>query len=183
MNALPSFSKLTRRDITTFAAAAKGAQEKMKAMPGVVPPLNYFDPWGLSTDAPWGTLCYYREAELKHGRTCMMAFLGILVGEKFHPFTGGAPVSLLGVPIEQTGLTAFFYSIVIALSHWQEASSAGRIADLANEKADIVPGDLGFDPLGIKPKNEQAYLETQNKELLNGRLAMIAVAGIVAQEA
>jgi hypothetical protein len=45
-----------------------------------------------------------------------------------------------------------------------------------------VPGDLGFDPLGIKPKNDKDFMTMQNKEILNGRLAMIAVAGIVAQE-
>merc|ERR1719159_1001664 len=77
LKALPSFSKLTHKDMTVLAAA-KGV-EKMKEMAGVVTPLNYFDPWGLSTDAPLGTLTFYREAELKHGRTCMLAFLGIVI--------------------------------------------------------------------------------------------------------
>ena len=45
-----------------------------------------------------------------------------------------------------------------------------------------LPGDLGFDPLGLKPKGEADLLAMQNKELNNGRLAMIAIAGICAQE-
>ena len=49
-------------------------------------------------------------------------------------------------------------------------------------RSDHVPGDLGFDPLGLKPKEEAAFVEMQNKELNNGRLAMLAVAGFVAQE-
>ena len=43
-------------------------------------------------------------------------------------------------------------------------------------------GDLGFDPLGLKPSNVADFLKMQNKELQNGRLAMIASAGFMAQE-
>ena len=45
-----------------------------------------------------------------------------------------------------------------------------------------LPGDLGFDPMGLKPKGEAELLAMQNKELNNGRLAMIAIAGMVGQE-
>jgi len=45
-----------------------------------------------------------------------------------------------------------------------------------------TPGDLGFDPLGLKPKDAAGLLTMQNKEINNGRLAMIAVAGFVGQE-
>ena len=43
-------------------------------------------------------------------------------------------------------------------------------------------GDMGFDPLGMKPKDEAGLMTMQTKELNNGRLAMLACAGIVAQE-
>merc|ERR1711988_1381367 len=39
-------------------------------------------------------------------------------------------------------------------------------------------GDLGFDPLGFKPTTEAELKEMQTKELNNGRLAMIAIAGM-----
>ena len=39
-----------------------------------------------------------------------------------------------------------------------------------------------FDPLGICPQNEKDFYDMRTKELNNGRLAMIAVAGFVAQE-
>jgi Chlorophyll A-B binding protein len=45
-----------------------------------------------------------------------------------------------------------------------------------------TPGDIGFDPLNLKPKDEAKYFELQTKELQNGRLAMLAAAGFLAQE-
>ena len=53
-------------------------------------------------------------------------------------------------------------------------------AGLLNE--DYYPGDVGFDPLGLKPTDPEAFAEMQTKELQNGRLAMIAVAGFFLQE-
>ena len=49
-------------------------------------------------------------------------------------------------------------------------------------RPEYTPGDLGFDPLGMAPKGEAEMLSMRNKELNNGRLAMIAIAGICAQE-
>ena len=46
-----------------------------------------------------------------------------------------------------------------------------------------VPGDIGFDPLGLKPTDPAEFKEMQTKELQNGRLAMLAAAGFLAQEA
>merc|ERR1712118_548418 len=50
-------------------------------------------------------------------------------------------------------------------------------------KEGYYPGDLGFDPLGLKPSNPEELLIMQNKELNNGRLAMIAAFGFMMQEA
>ena len=50
-------------------------------------------------------------------------------------------------------------------------------------RAEYTPGDLGFDPLGMTAKMDEAeMLNMRNKELNNGRLAMIAVAGMTAEE-
>lgn len=56
-------------------------------------------------------------------------------------------------------------------------------------KDDYIPGDLGFDPLGLRARGSydinnlsEEAIDISNKELNNGRLAMIAVVGMVAQE-
>ena len=53
-------------------------------------------------------------------------------------------------------------------------------AGVLNE--DYYPGDVGFDPLGLKPTDPAEFAEMQTKELQNGRVAMIAAAGFIAQE-
>ena len=72
------------------------------------------------------------------------------------------------------------YNIV---NGWQSPSETLK-SDLgvAGLKDSYVNGDLKFDPLGLKPKNADALKVVQTKELNNGRLAMIATAGVVAQE-
>ena len=44
------------------------------------------------------------------------------------------------------------------------------------------PGALGFDPLGLYPDDPAEQYDIETKELNNGRLAMIGIAGFVAQE-
>merc|ERR1712224_942228 len=50
-------------------------------------------------------------------------------------------------------------------------------------KADYNPGDLGFDPLGLKPEDPAEFRLMQERELSHGRLGMLAAAGFMAQEA
>jgi hypothetical protein len=45
-----------------------------------------------------------------------------------------------------------------------------------------VPGNFGFDPLGLYPKDEKAQMDMQLKEIKNGRLAMIAITAFAFQE-
>jgi len=60
---------------------------------------------------------------------------------------------------------------------WDEPSKATW-----SIRSGTVAGDMGFDPLGLKPTNAAELKEMQTKELNNGRLAMIAVAGMIVQE-
>jgi len=44
-------------------------------------------------------------------------------------------------------------------------------------------GNYGFDPLSLMPKNADAAEKRKNQELNNGRLAMLAALGVLAEEA
>jgi hypothetical protein len=153
--------------------------------------LGYFDPLGFSTDISGGKLLFYREVELKHGRVAMLASVGILVGENFHPLFGGDIDVPSYLAFQQTPLETFWPAVVAAIAI-PEIFSVFTFENPAEQnpfngeywkmKADHVPGDLGFDPLGLKPTDPKELKEMQNKELNNGRLAMIAAAGMIAQE-
>jgi hypothetical protein len=53
--------------------------------------------------------------------------------------------------------------------------------EVAGLRPDYLTGDFGLDPLGVT-KDPEAFKEMRTKELNNGRLAMIAVLGIWAEE-
>ena len=53
---------------------------------------------------------------------------------------------------------------------------------LPRPPVDYLNGDLGWDPLGLKPTDPAARKEMETKELNHGRLAMIGIVGMVAQE-
>lgn len=40
---------------------------------------GFFDPWKLSDGKDDATIAWYRAAELKHGRVCMLAALGLWI--------------------------------------------------------------------------------------------------------
>merc|ERR1712037_525896 len=57
------------------------------------------------------------------------------------------------------------------------------IGDKANVlRDDYFPGNLKFDPFGFFPADQDEMLNMRNKELSNGRLAMIGISGMIARE-
>merc|ERR1712014_516705 len=162
----------TKLDLVTQAKLKKLGMDivvkaqtlKPEEMAGVSAPLGFWDPAGFSKDKK---LAVFRAAELKHGRVCMIAFLGMVWSEKSHPYFdawGDGP----------------FVSAFWALSAGHEL-----LLELYQTQGKSVyehQGDLGFDPLGIKPSDPMELKEIQTKELNNGRMAMLATMGILAQE-
>ena len=59
------------------------AQVSVKDMDGILPPMGFFDPLGLASEADDATLGWYRHAEIKHGRVAMAAFVGWVVESNF----------------------------------------------------------------------------------------------------
>jgi len=167
-----------------------------KELPGVLPPMGFFDPLGFCSadDITEGKIKFYREVELKHGRVGMLAALGFLVGENFHPLFGGDIDVPAYLAFQQTPLQTFWPAVVLAIAlpeifsvfsfktpalFAQKGGEGGMPWEI---RSDFESGDLGFDPLGLKPTDPEELKQMQTKELQNGRLAMIAAAGMIAQE-
>ena len=163
-----------------------------KDMPGVTAPFGYFDPLGFAKDLSPSELMLRRESELAHGRVAMVGALGFLVQESFHPLfsevDGPAISHLKQLTYSSNGQLAFavmgmaigFAELARARYGW--VAPKDLVEGGSRLQEGYIPGDLGFDPLGMKPTNSADYLSMQAKELNNGRLAMIAVAGMVGQE-
>jgi len=173
---------------TALMKVLERVKAKEQVLAGISAPMNYFDPLGFTTPTTAGKLLFYREVELKHGRVAMLAALGILVGEQFHPLFGGDIDVPSYVAFQQTPLENFWPAVVTAIAipeifsvfQFQDPSQKG--SEMWAMKEDHEPGNLGFDPLGLKPTDPMKLKDLQTKELNNGRLAMIAAAGMIAQE-
>merc|ERR1712230_147080 len=174
------------------APAPFNGVEYAKSLPGVTGPLGFFDPLGFCSadDITEGKIKFYREVELKHGRVGMLAALGFLVGENFHPLFGGNIDVPSYIAFQETPLQTFWPAVVAAIAIPEvfsvftfETPFGMNIMDqLWKINPDHESGNLGFDPLGLKPKDPAELKEMQTKELNNGRLAMLAAAGMIAQE-
>merc|ERR1712196_386378 len=128
----------------------------------------------------------YREGELKHGRVAMLASLGFLIAEQFHPLWGGNIDVPSYIAYQETPLQTFWPAVVAFIAVIEVFSIIPAFENPNIEgwaiKSDHVAGDYGFDPLGLKPTDPAELAMMQTKELNNGRLAMIAIAGMVVQE-
>ena len=157
--------------------------------------MGFWDPAKFTLDVSESQYKFYQEAELKHSRVAMLAFAGIIVGELINPLFDG----------QITGPAAFQYQIadditggkftigVLLITAWLEGQAIldiwcppeetfSDVNGVAKLRPDHVAGDLKFDPLGLMPNSAEKIMSIKNKELNNGRLAMIATAGAIVQE-
>lgn len=179
----PNETRLKTRD----SPPEKKLKQFCYGLPGSTGPLTEFDPFNLLEGKDENTVKRWREAELTHGRVSMLATVGFLVGENFNPLFDGR---IKGPAVDQWQQTPAWFQVSLLLTigafeltraqgGWVPPN-AGKGLFLLNDN--YVPGDLGYDPLGIKPDNEQDLVTMQNKELNNGRLAMFGILGMIVQE-
>jgi len=162
-----------RKDVVVRASSLKPDE-----MAGATMPLGFFDPAGFSKNSQFGFL---RAAELKHGRTSLLATLGFVVSEKFHPYYdawGDGPfVNAVQAHLSPTAMKNFWPAFLI-MNGFHE-----YFTEFSRSKTEPMGGaDFNFDPLNLKPTNPEALKAMENKELNNGRLAMLAASGMIAQE-
>merc|ERR1719379_1976528 len=131
-----------------------------------------FDPLGFTEILP---IEWLREAEIKHARVSMLAFVGFVFTD-FYTLPGFEYTTLeahdacvASGSMSQLLLWLGLLEVISAISIDQMLRGSGR-----------EPGDYGFDPVGFGSDPEKLK-DLQMKELANGRLAMFAFSGCVTQ--
>jgi hypothetical protein len=170
--------------VQSFKTSTALNAEMSKSIPFLTKPKNLdgyvgnveFDPLGFAElfDIKW-----LREAELKHGRAAQLATVGFIATQF---------VTLPGMPTVADSTQAPFavglnpmLQIVVGMGVLEWFSNKGKITmEDMFEDPERVPGNLGFDPQGYYKKNSPAKMaQLELQELKNGRLAMIAIGGMI----
>jgi len=146
--------------------------EQLKGMVGDVgfDPLNF----SKSMDIKW-----MREAEIKHGRASMLATLGFVM-QQYLTLPGYEHVDDSNLAPSVVGASAML-QIVFWMGVLEFWTNKGNVTmETMFEDPDRQPGNLGFDPMGLSVgKTEDELNDMQLKELKNGRLAMLAIGGMI----
>lgn len=134
--------------------------------------------WDFNYRMVYPHVQWLRESEVKHGRVCMLAVLGIWA-QSFGTITPPYPVEH-----DWTKVLAECYADPAARPGIVQISAVIMVLegyffpfDAWLGQMDREPGDWGFDPLKLSKKFDNMK-ELQLKELKNGRLAMIAMAAM-----
>ena len=121
-----------------------------------------------------GDVVWAREAEVKHGRICMLAATGAIVQDLYtFPF--------MSKWYQGEKMWGLHDAAIKSGAMWQVLFFVGLLEipfmlNLAFGQTDGT-GDLGFDPLGLK-SDPDTFARRQLTEIKNGRLAMIAISGM-----
>jgi len=143
--------------------------------------------WEANQGIP--TLYWMREAELKHGRVCMIAWFGWVAADGGFGFPLRFPGEIYAVENVPNSYEAHdilvnqgsmgFLLLAIAII---EFCTGAVLVEVARGDSDRAAGDYTLDPLGfLKGKSEEEVNRMKLRELKNARLAMLAFAGVVTQ--
>lgn len=133
-----------------------------------------FDPLQISDLVP---LAWSREAELKHARVCMLAVAGWVAVDLGFRVPFAPEVSSLyahDAAVEKGPMLG----MLIPLAAIEVLAGIPKCFQLLNDPNAAPGGDYKFDPLGFGGGRMM-----EEKELANGRIAMLAFSGIVTQSA
>jgi len=156
---------------------------------GAQPPLGFYDPFGIVTGEDEDRFNRLRFVEIKHGRICMLAFLGQVVtragihlpgainysGDSFDSFPNGVAALIGPNSIPTAGLVQ-----MIAFVGFLECAVMKDIPGTGNE----FVGDFrnGYIDFGWDDFDEETKLQKRAVELNNGRAAMMGILGLMVHE-
>jgi len=145
---------------------------------GACPPLGYWDPFGMMAFQDEEKFRRNRELELKHGRICMVAAIGMIVPDLFGRFGGYLSPSM---DLKFSDVPCTIEAIYkVPMAGWLQIFA---LAGAIEAKNVAFPTNYGYPPFWGQINKLSA--EEKSKKLLaeinNGRLAMVAMAAIVAQ--
>jgi len=169
--------------------------EKSKALPMADQPSGLdgsmigdvgFDPLGfsdlkLSDGTPVlgkNGLLWMREAELQHGRLCMLAAAGYLAVDLGLRFPGdqfaavSSSLAAHNAMVEAGPMKVLLFAVSLI-----ECVKLQAIKEMMMEDSGREPGDYSFDPLNFGYTDKLRL-----QELKNGRLAMLGFSGMVTQD-
>lgn len=165
------------------------AEPGYRAFAANVPGDAGFDPLGLCTDVE--KFINYREAEIKHGRLAMWAALAWPLAEEAEQIIADEGSTITGLPdfLADSGGRMLPTLTGGMGDQFVETFAAmtfifGSAFELTARSRGTEPGDVGFDPAGLKsyvpspfqqsfiPKNRSWMMEAEVK---HSRLAMMAV--------
>ncbi|CAE7946400.1 FCPB, partial [Symbiodinium sp. KB8] len=151
---------------------------------GVQAPVGFWDPLGLSADGDAAVFARRREVELKHGRISMFATIGYIVPEYFRWPGELSPKLGLKFTDIPNGLAAL--TKVPGQGWGQIVAFLGTYELFINKPVGEEPGNYGEGNLGLGFLGPVADPEARKKklsaELANGRLAMMAIIGMLFQD-
>eukprot|EP00536_Pseudo-nitzschia_multiseries_P007931 jgi/Psemu1/305325/fgenesh1_kg.192_\ len=156
---------------------------------GSQPPLGFFDPLGLVEDGDQEKFDRLRYVEIKHGRICMLAFLGQITtrygvhlpgdidysGDSFASYPNGWAAISGPDAIPSAGLAqivAFVAALELGVMKDIEGTGNEFVGDFRNGSL-----DFGWDTF-----DEETKLSKRAIELNNGRAAMMGILGLMVHE-
>ena len=154
-------------------------------LPGKAMGSVFFDPLGFTRNQTRGEIQRLREAEVTHARVAMAACAGMVLQEMWSPLlpevVNPAIIHLQQVPApfwQLTGALIAAIELTRARLGWEPP-----VEGLFTLREQYTPGNLQFDPLGLRSLFKDGLTGARAAELQWGRLAMLASVVIVSEEA
>jgi len=133
----------------------------------------------MASEVPLPTVYWMREAELKHGRLCMLAICGFVAVDTGAHWPGTAAPLLSSAVAHDWGVANGQMGFLLVLASVFELMTMPALNQAA-KGSDREAGDFALDPLKwtAKPADKERL---KLSEVIHSRLAMVAFSGMVTQ--